>query len=87
MRVWDADLVVASTGEDKKISLWRKNGQSLGTVPATGKDGGDSAEVNSFLFSLVILRSMSCFISYRVHSLFLLAIKYILINGGRRISV
>uniref|UniRef100_UPI003B28DDDC Protein NEDD1 n=1 Tax=Arabidopsis thaliana TaxID=3702 RepID=UPI003B28DDDC len=38
------NLVVASTGEDKKISLWRKNGQSLGTVPVTGKDGGDSAE-------------------------------------------
>ncbi|CAA7026737.1 unnamed protein product [Microthlaspi erraticum] len=38
------NLVVASTGEDKKISLWRNNGQSLGTVPVTGKDGGDSAE-------------------------------------------
>ncbi|XP_023635954.1 protein NEDD1 isoform X2 [Capsella rubella] len=38
------NLVVASTGEDKKISLWRKNGQSLGTVPVTGKDGGDGAE-------------------------------------------
>ncbi|XP_010452509.1 PREDICTED: protein NEDD1 isoform X1 [Camelina sativa] len=38
------NLVVASTGEDKKISLWRKTGQSLGTVPVTGKDGGDSAE-------------------------------------------
>ncbi|KAG7554260.1 WD40-repeat-containing domain [Arabidopsis suecica] len=38
------NLVVASTGEDKKISLWRKNGQSLGTVPVTGKDGGDNAE-------------------------------------------
>lgn len=49
MFIWDADLVVASTGEDKKISLWRKNGQSLGTVPVTGKDGGDSAEVYSFL--------------------------------------
>ncbi|KFK24993.1 hypothetical protein AALP_AA8G052500 [Arabis alpina] len=38
------NLVVASTGEDKKISLWRKNGQSLGTVPVTGKDGGENAE-------------------------------------------
>ncbi|CAA2976338.1 NEDD1 isoform X2 [Olea europaea subsp. europaea] len=27
------NLVVASTGEDKKISLWRKNGHSLGTFP------------------------------------------------------
>lgn len=42
---------MASTGEDKKISLWRKNGQSLGTVPVTGKDGGDNAEVNFFLSS------------------------------------
>ncbi|KAL1196980.1 Protein NEDD1 [Cardamine amara subsp. amara] len=38
------NLVVASTGEDKKISLWRKNGLSLGTVPVAGKDGGDNAE-------------------------------------------
>ncbi|CAN8257064.1 unnamed protein product [Cochlearia groenlandica] len=38
------NLVVASTGEDKKISLWRKNGHSLGTVPITGKEGGDNAE-------------------------------------------
>ncbi|VVB13391.1 unnamed protein product [Arabis nemorensis] len=38
------NLVVASTGEDKKISLWRKNGHSLGTVPVTGKDGGENAE-------------------------------------------
>ncbi|CAH2073930.1 unnamed protein product [Thlaspi arvense] len=38
------NLVVASTGDDKKISLWRKDGNRLGTVPVTGKDGGDSAE-------------------------------------------
>ncbi|KAG2242178.1 hypothetical protein Bca52824_095975 [Brassica carinata] len=34
------NLVVASAGDDKKISLWRINGTSLGTVPV----GGDSAE-------------------------------------------
>ncbi|CAN7036717.1 unnamed protein product [Brassica oleracea var. botrytis] len=38
------NLVVASAGDDKKISLWRINGTSLGTVPVAGKDGGDSAE-------------------------------------------
>lgn len=26
------DLVVASAGDDKKISLWRKNGPSMGTI-------------------------------------------------------
>lgn len=40
-----ADLVVASAGEDKKISLWRKNGQSMGTVPISGTDSGDNIEV------------------------------------------
>ncbi|XWS56628.1 hypothetical protein CRYUN_Cryun09bG0102500 [Craigia yunnanensis] len=38
------NLVVASAGEDKKISLWRKNGQSMGTVPVTGTDSGDNIE-------------------------------------------
>ncbi|KAF2296147.1 hypothetical protein GH714_036352 [Hevea brasiliensis] len=38
------DLVVASVGEDKKISLWRKNGQSMGTVPVAGTDTGDNIE-------------------------------------------
>ncbi|GKU92014.1 hypothetical protein SLEP1_g5801 [Rubroshorea leprosula] len=38
------NLVVASAGEDKKISLWRKNGQSMGTVPVTGTDSGDGIE-------------------------------------------
>ena len=39
------DLVVASAGDDKKISLWRKNGQSLGTIPVAGSDIGDNIEV------------------------------------------
>ncbi|VFQ99447.1 unnamed protein product [Cuscuta campestris] len=38
------NLVVASAGDDKKISLWRKNGQSIGTIPAAGSDCGDSIE-------------------------------------------
>ncbi|CAH9097588.1 unnamed protein product [Cuscuta europaea] len=38
------NLVVASAGDDKKISLWRKNGQSMGTIPASGGDWGDGIE-------------------------------------------
>lgn len=38
------NLVVASAGEDKKISLWRKNGQSMGTIPVSGSDIGDGIE-------------------------------------------
>uniref|UniRef100_A0A1D1ZM28 Protein NEDD1 n=1 Tax=Anthurium amnicola TaxID=1678845 RepID=A0A1D1ZM28_9ARAE len=36
------NLVVASAGEDKKISLWRKNGQNIGMVPLAGNDAGDN---------------------------------------------
>lgn len=53
--------MVASAGDDKKISLWWINGSSLGTVPVAGKDGGDSAEVDSFLHSL---QCSFCCISY-----------------------
>ncbi|KAG9149493.1 hypothetical protein Leryth_020519 [Lithospermum erythrorhizon] len=35
------NLVVASAGDDKKISLWKKNGQSLGSF---GTDAGDNIE-------------------------------------------
>ncbi|KAK6944257.1 WD40 repeat [Dillenia turbinata] len=38
------NLVVASAGDDKKISLWRKNGQNIGTVPVSGTDSGDGIE-------------------------------------------
>lgn len=40
-----ADLVVVSAGDDRKISLWHKNGQSLGTIPVAGTDSGDNIEV------------------------------------------
>lgn len=36
---------MASAGEDKKISLWRKNGQNMGTIPVSGTDSRDSIEV------------------------------------------
>ncbi|XP_034888756.1 protein NEDD1-like isoform X5 [Populus alba] len=39
------NLVVASAGEDKKISLWRKNGQNMGTIPVSGMDNGDNIEI------------------------------------------
>ncbi|XP_054798289.1 protein NEDD1 [Prosopis cineraria] len=38
------NLVVASAGDDKKISLWHKNGQSMGTIPVAGTDSGDNIE-------------------------------------------
>ncbi|KAK4776663.1 hypothetical protein SAY86_005351 [Trapa natans] len=38
------NLVIASAGEDKKISLWHKNGQSMGTIPVAGGDSGDNIE-------------------------------------------
>lgn len=39
------DLVVASAGDDKKISLWNKNGQSMGSFPSHGTDIADDIEV------------------------------------------
>ncbi|XP_043713083.1 protein NEDD1 [Telopea speciosissima] len=38
------NLVVASAGDDRKISLWRKNGQSMGTIPVSGSDSGDNID-------------------------------------------
>ncbi|GAU42426.1 hypothetical protein TSUD_247690, partial [Trifolium subterraneum] len=38
------NLVVASAGDDKRISLWRKNGQSMGTIPVAGTDSVDNIE-------------------------------------------
>ncbi|KAJ4970257.1 hypothetical protein NE237_003356 [Protea cynaroides] len=38
------NMVVASAGDDKKISLWRKNGQSMGTIPVYGSDSGDNID-------------------------------------------
>ncbi|KAK1299230.1 hypothetical protein QJS10_CPB14g01661 [Acorus calamus] len=44
------NLVVASAGDDKKISLWGKNGQSLGTLP--GSESGDNNEsISAISFS------------------------------------
>lgn len=47
------NLVVASAGDDKKISLWRKNGQSMGTIPKAGNESGDNIEesISSISFS------------------------------------
>ncbi|KAF9597041.1 hypothetical protein IFM89_015196 [Coptis chinensis] len=47
------NLVVASAGDDKKISLWHKNGQSLGTVPIAGTESGDNINetISSISFS------------------------------------
>ena len=46
---------MASAGDDKKISLWRKNGQSMGTIPIAGTDSGDNIEVSCLLYCSNIL--------------------------------
>ncbi|KAG9445537.1 hypothetical protein H6P81_011665 [Aristolochia fimbriata] len=38
------NLVVASAGDDKRISLWHKNGQSIGTLPVLESETGDSID-------------------------------------------
>ncbi|XP_010923208.3 protein NEDD1 [Elaeis guineensis] len=38
------NLVVASTGDDRKISLWHKNGQNVGVIPLCGSVLGDDIE-------------------------------------------
>ncbi|XP_038981010.1 protein NEDD1-like isoform X2 [Phoenix dactylifera] len=38
------NLVVASAGDDRKISLWHKNGQSVGVIPLRGSVVGDDIE-------------------------------------------
>jgi len=68
-----ADLAVASAGEDKKISLWCKNGQSIGTVSLSGSEAGDILEVpqhlqinsqiyrlNCGLLSLSLITNVAC---------------------------
>ncbi|XP_072970860.1 protein NEDD1 [Typha angustifolia] len=47
------NLVVASAGDDKKISLWHKKGQSMGVVPLSSTDFGDDIEesIGSISFS------------------------------------
>ncbi|KAL8159878.1 hypothetical protein V2J09_001415 [Rumex salicifolius] len=46
------NLVVASAGDDKKVTLWRTNGQSMGTIPVSGTDSGNDEEaIFSIAFS------------------------------------
>lgn len=42
------NLVVGSAGDDKKISLWRKNGQNMGSIPVSGSESGDNMEESIF---------------------------------------
>lgn len=46
LSISSADLVVASAGEDCKISLWRKNGQVIGVVPQPGGEADDNIDVS-----------------------------------------
>nr|GFB82110.1 hypothetical protein [Tanacetum cinerariifolium] len=48
-------LVVVSDDDDKKISLWRKTGQSTGTIPPVGTDsGGNNIEEIEAAVELII---------------------------------
>ncbi|CAN6238171.1 unnamed protein product [Urochloa humidicola] len=38
------NLIVASAGDDKKISLWHKKGQNVGQLPTSSIDRGDDIE-------------------------------------------
>ncbi|KAG6546910.1 hypothetical protein Mapa_011526 [Marchantia paleacea] len=38
------NLVVASAGEDRKISMWMKNGQTVGVVPQPGAEADDAID-------------------------------------------
>jgi protein NEDD1 len=38
------NLIVASAGDDKKISLWHKKGQNVGQLPTSTVDRGDDIE-------------------------------------------
>lgn len=44
---------MASAGEDCKISLWMKNGQTVGVVPQPGEGTDDNIDVSA--------RAMFCF--------------------------
>ncbi|URE46665.1 WD domain, G-beta repeat [Musa troglodytarum] len=46
------NLVVASAGDDKKITLWNKNGQSMGSIPPSGNDLADDIEGDLILHNL-----------------------------------
>lgn len=56
---------MASAGDDKKISLWRKNGHNMGTIPVAGADSGDNIEVFH-----AVAEILSSFSSHRLKKLF-----------------
>lgn len=49
-----ADLIVASAGDDKKISLWHKKGQNVGQLPTSTVDRGDDIEVSVHSYDFVL---------------------------------
>lgn len=48
-----SDLVVASAGEDRKISMWMKNGQIVGVVPQPGAEADDAIDVSLIISTIV----------------------------------
>ncbi|XP_051186545.1 protein NEDD1 [Lolium perenne] len=45
------NLIVASAGDDKKISLWHKKGQNVGHLPTSTVDRGDDIEESIYSIS------------------------------------
>ncbi|VAI31176.1 unnamed protein product [Triticum turgidum subsp. durum] len=45
------NLIVASAGDDKKISLWHKKGQNVGQLPTSTVDRGDDIEESIYSIS------------------------------------
>lgn len=62
------DLVLATAGEDSKISLWRKNGQSLWTVPANNARG-EIVEVHYLDENHFLFVDFPCFIIYNCNAI------------------
>jgi hypothetical protein len=50
--------VVASAGEDRKISMWMKNGQAVGVVPQPGAEADDTIDVSPAFPSLFMFASL-----------------------------
>ncbi|KAG6487498.1 hypothetical protein ZIOFF_056084 [Zingiber officinale] len=84
-------LVVASAGDDKKISLWNKNGQSMGSFPSHGSDLADDIEFayagSSILGKLALGQGLSAlvFVVYRhlIAMLILAPLAYVLERNRR----
>ena len=60
-------MVLASAGDDGKVSFWRRNGTRLWVVPSIN-DGGGIVEVPTFFFlSFIRQFNMHLQLNYYIH--------------------